>query len=549
MNSLASEHDDQTSVTRREVVVVVVAAWILALAMSWPLPARLATHVPYDLGDPVLTTWQTAWGGHALRSEARTFQANIFRPERDTLAFTDSLLGLAPFNIGGRGMRSALIRHGLLWIGAYVVALLGAYLLARELGARPGAAAVAGIAFAYAPFRLSQGGHLHVLWSGPAALAFFLLVRGYRRRRPGTIISGWLVAAWQVTISWTIGVPFSYGLAAVALGYSVMLIKRRERPPAAILTASVAGITVFLLAAAVMARPYLRVADRHPESRRGLGDVSLFSPPVAGLLAATEQSRTWAGVTRPFRDRVSYPPEHAVFPGLVVPILAFVGATWGAWGKRRRLALAAASITLVALALGAHVEGPGRFYPYRALLEFAPGFDSSRTPGRLMALAALPLGLLAAAGAERIAGHHRYSLLVLGLAVSIEGLGAPIPTAAVPEPPPGIETVSGRLQLHLPLNVGDPSQGLYMLWTTQAFPAMANGYSGFSPPRLERLAAQIGDFPDERSVRALRAYGVDVVIVHLDLVPGTRLHNVAGRPLPDGMRKRRSGRLLIFALD
>src|ERR671926_412695 len=73
------------------------------------------------------------------------------------------------------------------------LAFFGAYLLARELGASRGGGFVAGAAFAYAPWRLEQDGHLHVLSSGGIPLALFLLVRGYRRGSAGMVVAGWAV--------------------------------------------------------------------------------------------------------------------------------------------------------------------------------------------------------------------------------------------------------------------------------------------------------------------------------------------------------------------
>ena len=56
---------------------------------------------------------------------------------------------------------------------AYALCFAGAWLLARELGAGRAGAAVAGAAFAYAPWRLEQEGHLHIISSGGIALALF----------------------------------------------------------------------------------------------------------------------------------------------------------------------------------------------------------------------------------------------------------------------------------------------------------------------------------------------------------------------------------------
>ncbi len=54
------------------------------------------------------------------------------------------------------GVHAAVVRYDLLFLLAFALAFLGAHLLARELGAPPWAAAVAGAAFAYAPCAWSR---------------------------------------------------------------------------------------------------------------------------------------------------------------------------------------------------------------------------------------------------------------------------------------------------------------------------------------------------------------------------------------------------------
>jgi hypothetical protein len=166
----------------RELGLLALGAVLLAVAMFWPLVLHLGTDLPKDLGDPLPQAWQLAWGGHALLHQPLSFfQANQFWPAPDSLAFSDALVGYAPIAWFGDGVTAAVARYDVVFLLASALAFASAYLLARELGARPVAALVAGAAFGYAPWRIEQGGHLHILSSGGIALALFLLLRGYRR--------------------------------------------------------------------------------------------------------------------------------------------------------------------------------------------------------------------------------------------------------------------------------------------------------------------------------------------------------------------------------
>src|SRR4051795_10817966 len=239
---LGARGENWTDVRRREIVLAALAAVGLALAMHWPLPLHIGRDVPRDLGDPLPQAWQGAGEGNALPPQPLDwFQANAFWPLRDSLAFSDALVGYAPAGAIGSGPHAAIVRYDLLFLLAYAVAFLGAYLLARELGAGRAGAMVAGTAFAYAPWRLEQDGHLHVLSSGGIALALALLVRGYRRGRPGLVLAGWLVAAWQVSRGFPPGLQLASLLALLASGAAVWAWRRGIVPPRRVFLATAAG--------------------------------------------------------------------------------------------------------------------------------------------------------------------------------------------------------------------------------------------------------------------------------------------------------------------
>jgi hypothetical protein len=171
----------ETRVGAREVALVALGAAVFAIVMNWPLILNLGETIPLDLGDPMPQAWQVAWGGHALAHQPlHFFDANQYWPFSQTLAFSDALIGYAPAGLIGSGPYTAVVRYDLLFLFAYALAFFGAYLLARELGLSRTAAAVAGVAFAFAPSRIEQDGHLQVISSGGIPLALALGVRAVR---------------------------------------------------------------------------------------------------------------------------------------------------------------------------------------------------------------------------------------------------------------------------------------------------------------------------------------------------------------------------------
>jgi hypothetical protein len=481
--------------------------------------AHLGSRVAGDLGDPIRTAWQVAWEGHALTlSSGGLWDTNAFWPLHTSLAFSDSLLGYAPVGLaGGGGVTAALAHYNLLFLFSYALAFVGAALLARELGAGRIAAVVAGVAFAYAPFRATMNGHLHVLSSGGIPLSLFLLVRGYRWRSAWLVLAGWVVVAWQLTLGFTLGLQLAYLLAVLALVAAALWWRRgRPVPPVAVIAVTVVGVLVATAATTYQARPYLRAHRDYLSARRTTSDVSRYSANPSGFLAAPAQSRVWGAATAAVRNRLRSRNEDTLFPGLAIVGLAVLGAGWGRWPRSLRIGLAGGVVACAVLSLGFGLP------PYHLLYDVAPGWNAVRTPGRIVTLTALGLALLAAAGADVVLGaamvRRRRAIAVaaaVGLVVLVLADGA----GRVGDPrvplPPARQAAFAQPQLHLPTN--SAYDRLYQLWSTDGFPAIVNGVSTFDLPSLDSVRGVMRTFPDAGSVLFLRQHGIRTVVLHTDL--------------------------------
>jgi len=546
--------------TQRKVLPVLLAV-VLAIAMTWPLVLHLGSEAQLvdDWGDPLYLTWQVAWIGHALlHAPLHILQSNFYWPIENNLTFTDVLFGYAPVGlVAAHGPHAALVVHNLLFIFTFVLAFLGAFLLARELGAGTWGGAAAGAAFAYAPWKLAQAGHLHVLSSGGIPLALYLLVRGYRLGRSRLIVAGWLVAAWQMTLGFNLGLQFAYLL--LVLGAVVIvrwLVQGRPRPSPVALRASALGIAAFVIVTALVAAPYVHVQRIYPEAKMKTAEVAFFSPPPRALLTAPSYSLVWGGATSHRRATLRSSVEQTLFPGVTALLFALLGLVSAAYSIRLRIGLAAGTLACFVLSLGLpSADHPERgFTPFRFLYEFAPGWNGVRTPGRLNNLTSLGLALLAGAGvALAVRWVRRFSLssasavVPAGIvaAILVEGFG-PMPHARVPARPPA-ELVAPAPQLHLPMIVG--LDGIYAYWAIGRYPKMANAASSFEPQGVAAVRAAAMLFPDASSVQFLRHIGVRSVIVHRDLALETPWQNVTERSIAGlGITRRNEGDLVVYGL-
>jgi hypothetical protein len=576
------------TLTRSELLWVILTGVVLAVLTSWPLVLHLPSRIAPDLGDPVRTAWEVAWVGHAmLHDPLHLFNSNAFYPHPLSLAFSDSLLGYGPAGFFGSGTVAALVRYNLLFGFAWSLCFVGAYLLARELGSGRLAGAVAGAAFAYAPYRVTEAGHLHVISSGGIPLALFLLLRGYRRGSRGLVLAGWLVSAWQISLGFTLGLQYSYLLlilTALVLwswwrgdSRKGLSAGRRESGaastpargpliPRRLLAVTCAGLAVLGVVVIYQARPYLRVASLYPTAARTIKEVKTYSSGPASLLSASSENRVWGSITAPIRDHVHSKNEDVFFPGLVIFLLALIGLLTSVYARRLRIGLLIGVVTCAVLAMGLGLTGAG--YPYRLLFDYAPGWNGVRVPGRIFTMATLFLALLAGGGAEWLlrrvrAFSPRASVLpaVVGvlLVIGVVGEGAGhMGHPVVPQPVRAEIGLPGPL-LDLPTDGTDDR--VWQYFSTDGFYEIPIGNSTFDMPAVDDLRGGMSGFPDRASVEKLRYYGVRTVVLHTKAYAGLPVSHsfvvpeppntiaAAAKPVAGlGVTRRRVGSIVIYEI-
>ncbi len=564
-------------VLAHEWTLVCLGALLLSVAMHWPSVRYPATTIPADIWDPTLQAWQMAWGGHAiLTNPAHLWDANAFFPDKWSYAFSDSLFGYFPAGMIGGGPTAALVRYNIVFVLLHALAFIGPYALVRQLGAGRMAAAVAGAAYAYAPWRWGQAGHMHVLSNGGMILALAMLARGHgfsfqrgfrrERTRPGWVLAGWCVAAWQVSLGFGIGLPFAYvlgGLTLVAgIRWLVRALRHRPVPGRRILAANAIGLVVFGAVAAFMAYPYLQVIKLHPEARRSVAELQIYSPTWKAFLTAPAQSWLWGPAHEAARAAMQAPAETTLLPGFALIGLAMAGLAFSIWSLRVRLWLLAGLVVSVIFAMGTTFFG-GRF-TYVALYNYGPGWQAIRTPGRLtvwttILLAVLAAGAVGALGtrqddlaAERVPSRPsllmRLATLLPLLIVLGEGVNK-LDHPVVPTQPAAVRDAAGPMVV---LPTDQLTDENIMLWSTSRFQQMINGGSGFYPVDQSAARDALKTFPDAASVDYLRRLGIRTVVVLKDRVSGS---DYARAATPDptvvdslGLSWHDDGQTIVFTL-
>jgi hypothetical protein len=516
----------------------------LAGAYTWPVAAHLGDRVPIDGYDPLLNSVLLFWNAQRVPLTSAWWNAPFFFPLDGTIAMSETLLGLSivttPMLYLGA---SPLLAYNVVYLLSFPLCGLATYLLVRELGGSRGIAFLAGLAFAFAPYRAAQLAHLQLLcsfWIPLVLLGLHRFLRGGRRRDLALAAAAWTMQG--------LTNAYLFLFLSVLVGAWVawfVVPARRWRT---------LGSVTLALGAASLVPLVLFVQYRPRQSKLGfvrlLSEIESLSADVLGFLSAPAALANWS-------MNLGVPPECRVFPGITLPVI--VGLSFVAWRRAEGTRFASGRAMLVLSALAAAVAavagvtawtGPWRlggvsvkalhkpmgvalyalvlavaaspavrrawrsgsvpvFYglaavgcgilalgptphvagvlwwdkaPYSLLLDL-PGFSGLRVPARFAMLFAFCLSCGAALGLARltVASRTRAAWVALAAAgVLWDGWIRPLPMADAPASfDLPPETPGDAAVLELPAGGEGDVHAMYRM-SIHGHPVV-NGYSGFDP--------------------------------------------------------------------
>ena len=372
-----------------ESLVVLSAFMVAAVIATWPLVYHFGDSLPYGLGDPSLNAWILAWDADRLLHGLRGFwNAPFFHPYPNTLAYSEHLLGIAIFTAPVQWLTdNPLAAYNAAFLGSFVLAGTGMFLLATHLTGSRAAGLIGGVAFAFLTYRSHAIGHLQTLMYGwmPVALWGAHCYFQTGRRTPLVIFA---VAFLLQGLSNGYYFYF-FAIAVVIVVGTELLVRMRSRPRILV------DLTVTMVAMLVVITPVVVAyldARWEQDLIRSRTEMIRFSADAQFYLDAP-QATVWNG--RLPGDRRDL---NGLFPGFVILSLAALGlgtASNRTKGERHtsvpslRIAAvyAAVGITGFVFSLGPVVFVNGTVImssgPYEWLLGIVPGLNSLRVPLRL----------------------------------------------------------------------------------------------------------------------------------------------------------------------
>ncbi|MDP1570834.1 MAG: hypothetical protein Q8L86_12625 [Vicinamibacterales bacterium] len=505
-----------------EALSVAVAAAALTAVLTHPLVAQIDRIGRVNTNDGRWSLWVVSWVAHALTTDPRQlFHANIFHPHQNTLAYSEpnivaGAVGAPVWYLS----RNPYLTHNVVVVLGFILAAAGAYYLARYLTRDRGAAAVAGVMFAFCPFIFARTAHIQLLLT--AGLPWCLLAMHRLVDAPGprrAVIVG--VAVWLQALACAY-----YGIFAglmVALGAVVYGVTRRTwRQPAYWLRFALAGAVAIGLTIPFFL-PYLDVQQELGFTRQ-LEESRAYSADLGAWFASSAWAHRW------WLPRLGGFNE-VLFPGILAMLLGTYGA-WRALGRAPaanapvRSTLARDSALFYVLVIGITVWasfGPAAGL-YTLLYNTIPVFSFLRAPARMGILVPLALSVLAAGV---LAAHFRrltrpaLAAAIVTLVVAAELMPAPLRQLRAAEPvssperllatlPPGPVVVlpyyHDRINFH--------RHGYYMLQSTAHFFPLVNGYSDHIPQDFRDNARALSAFPTRESFAILEAIGARYALIH-----------------------------------
>ena len=503
----------------------------LTAVMTWPSVLHLATH-SVEHHDILFNLWRMEWVRHALLTSPRDlFNGNQFYPEQGVLAYSDammveSLIALPLLSIG----LPPMLVHNLLLLGVIAASGVGMFVLARYLWGNTYGAVVAGLIFAFAPYRFSHFMHMELQWAVWMPWAFWAM---QRTLDTGTLRYGLLTGvfmALQLTSSIYYGLFLAVILATIG-GIQLCMMGRRATRPVVALGA---GALILAATAWMYSGPYRQASAQ--VGVRTTFEMRRYSA-VPSSYFRVDQSNRLLGRWRAGSTELN------LYPGLVPVALGLI-ALVAMRPTRVTLAYAAGLALAVDFSFGIN----GLLYPH---LQYHVGiFKGLRAPSRASILFLLCLGVLAARTTAAILARVPDSKRIrcgaaIAAVILVEYWSAPMRLIPYPRRAQVYDMLAqlpdGNV-LELPVPRPDSLPFLdtrYLYTSTFHWKTLVNGYSGYYPRSYLRRLVHLGTFPSEVALEQIKDDNVRYIVVHdeqyLDPAEGTRvveeLLRLGGKPL------------------
>jgi hypothetical protein len=527
---------------RRDAIVAFALSLLLAVALTWPMAARLGSAGRVDSGDGRHGVWNVSWVAHALTtSPTHLFDANIFYPHDNALAFSEAnlvagVLAVPAWLITGGNPYAAYNSVVLL---AFAMAALAAYFLARTVGASRFGATIAALVYGYSPYMLAHIPHIQLLMTFGPALSLAVMHRFVTTPTTGRAV------ALGLTLSVTGLACAYYGIFSglvVSLGILWFAAVDGHWRQWQYWARAVLAAVIVLIVILPFFLPYLSV--REEGFARSLDEARLFSTIGRAYLASAVHVHQWMLALLGSWKEVLFPGFQAIVLSIVAIVITARHRT------RPQVRVVGYYVVMMVFAFWISL-GPDAGL-YTLLYHTLPAFSFLRAPARMGIMVTLGVALLSALALTwwrpGSPARQRVFVAVMVLIALVESWAGPLQLqtatpvnkvyrhlAILPEAPVAeFPFYHGAEERH--------RQTEYMLMSTFHWKPLLNGYSDHFPTDYLMDKPVLTTFPSQDAVAILQDRGVRWVVVHFNRYPADYARKL--RPL-----MRTMGRQLRVVID
>ncbi len=543
----------------------VVATFLIATLVTWPTLLHPTTAV---LGHPGNDVWNHIWGywwvWQSLKAGELPLETDLMHfPDISRLFFIDTFGAMVTLPIQwALGPVAAInaIMFACFWAAGLGAWALGRHVLTTWRGTGPETdrlALVAALAYAASPHLIAQAynGITETLFAAGLPFTTLAVLRLYERPTLGRALTAGLTGAACVIANWY------FGLFAVIGALSLLLTHawaRRDRIHwRALPLPSVLGAGLGLLLVAPVLLGFEATLD-------GANAIVQRDPEFVWR-SLIDHNMT--DVVSLFHPGKFYSPDLKALTGEDLLIVTYVGwalmalAAWGVWTLRSpdRFHWIVWVAVFGVLTLGPYLYVDGEYFaiddrriplPFLALFDAIPAFQRISHPFRFVMGVQLGLGLLALGALARRPVWTHGIAAVLILAESLLASPAPWPLARSEVGLPAYnltlrdDVISGAV-VDLPINVPNLERAVYLHYQTVHGRPIPYSLNEPLPPilgrshltravlvaeggRLDSLPPSLGSLDLVVAGRAMARLGVRYIVVHEQMYPIDRLHQVLG---------------------
>jgi hypothetical protein len=279
----------------------------LTLVYTWPLAVEGERLIASDPGDPILNASILWWNAVTVPFSGPWWNAPHYYPSEGIAAFTENLAAISVIAspvqwITGNPIAAYNLALFLSWpLSAFAV-----YLLVWFIARRPGAAFIAGLVYAFTPYRITELPHLQMLSSYWLPLSL-LALHGYLEDRR----TRWL---WLFGVSWVLqSLANLYFMLFGGVLVALWLAYFGSRPPDRRVSATLVGTWIAASLPLVPVIYKYRVIHDYFGLRRGEHEALFFAATPQGWFEVSHLLWIWGSVLPRGKDNL--------FPGLTAAAL------------------------------------------------------------------------------------------------------------------------------------------------------------------------------------------------------------------------------------